>query len=350
MPGMRERFIARYEEEIKIPEKLTLKDLGILPEKVAKAILEDEKARREILPSQFQEKLKTISEPVENTKTFEEVCSYIARVQENNERAVDDYKEKAIPLLIEALKEALGEFQTKVNWEKLNNIAILFLDRYSDWYLGQHIGRRENAVGFKLGKLPRVIFLRLEPIQKIFGKFIELGICANLLHELLHFLSVTQFWIKITPDKQAFFLWPRRTGLQVEGRNDQITHLRGLNEGVTEKLTIEAFKIFLEKYYFKKLLTNLDRQVQEKISKKIIQHLEGVYSKERMVVEILCQKIPFEMFVKAYFEKEGFLPLGRALETTLGKDGIRKLDELMESEGYEKVQDFLKEKGFQNVF
>ena len=345
----KERFIARDEEEIKIPEKLTLKDLSLDPERITTALLEDERARKEILPQQFQEKLEKAPNPVENKEIFEEVCLYIARVQENNEKAVEDYKEKVVPLLVEALKEVLGKFQVNVHWEKLNNLGIIFLDRYSDWYLRQYRKMEGGVTAFKSEGLPRLIFLRLEPIQKIFEKFTELGISIYLLHELLHFLSKTQFWMAITPDKEGFFLGTRRAGIRVKGKNDQVPHLHHLNEALTQKLTIEASKIFLEKYYFTKLLTTLGPQSREKITQRILQHLEEGYSRERKVLEILCQKIPFEMFVKAYFEKEGFLPLGRALERTLGKEGIRKLDELMAGENYQKIQELLKEIGFQEV-
>lgn len=332
-PEGKKQFWAVPKESLRIPEHPRPR-----PEKIAQAFLEEESAPIEFLPSQLRELARKDPEQARSSEAFKKFKQHLQEVCSHNEKIAEEYKEKDIPQLKTALKDLLSELEIDQKMiEELEDYEVYFLDRYSFWYVGLH--RREDAssrVARVAGETTSMkqIFINIDGVQRHYGNLQGYGFSAVLLHEFMHAVSHTQHWFRLSPEKKTSLL-PlgfRRSGLTVKRAEEQEGRLGFLDEALTQKLSSRAYQIFLEKY----------SDLSEESRKRLVNfELSSHYSKEQRILALITREIPYEMFIRAYFEKEGFLPLARRLVEMFGKEGLARLEQVVAEKQYEEAEELV---------
>jgi hypothetical protein len=331
-PERKKQFWAVPKESLRIPERSQLN-----PEEVAQAFLEKENAPIELLPSQLEELARKNPEQAKNSEAFRKFKQHLQEIYSHNEKITEQYKEKDIPQLKSALKDLLLELEVDPEiTEELEDYEVYFLDRYSFWYAGLRHKDASSKTTRVIGGTTSMkqIFINIDGVQRQYGNLQGYGFSAVLLHEFMHAISHTQHWFRISPEKKNALL-PlgfRRTGLMVKRAGGQEERLSFLDEALTEKLSSRAYQIFLEKY------SDLSEESRKKLANF---ELSFHYSKEQKILALIAQKIPYEMFVRAYFKKEGFLPLARKLIEIFGKEGLARLEQMIAKKQYEEAEEFV---------
>lgn len=163
----------------------------------------------------------------------------------------------------------------------------------------------------------------------------EYELKERLVHELFHALSKQRHWqIDFMARKEGslepIYLGKRFTNkrlgiLTARMRKttdydfgiENIQAFRELNEAVTQKLTVEYFLISSEK---------------RGISDVYFERVQKCYSEEQKALDLINQKVPFEMFVKAFFDKNAYRDLIKKIDESYGFKAATIISELMKWE------------------
>lgn len=300
------------------------------------------KSREKLLPPELLEALaegKDLKELLEGE--FKELTLKGRRLAETNnfleQAANGPTKKELIQAATSFLKFAYGlELDPKL----FSEFKIIFLDGYR--WAGFFLQRGQSTfAGSKAVVVPEegLIIVKTDEYSSGTLKGLEGAprdkattgrLKTTLLHELLHTLSVINYWGKEEKEGE-WVLAARRVGLtsmrlrKSKTKEDKpayeyISSLHSLYEGVIEELTIAI------------ALNKLNSAIPLGV---IEEEAEKIYSGEIDVLRNLTVKVPLSYFVKAVFEKEALRELVKKVNAAYGPRYLEVIGELMKWEkGY----------------
>lgn len=300
------------------------------------------KAREDIFPEKLVAELKSGARPQDLfAGEFKEVVLRARKLKEstdNLQRIIEG------PLRLElarAISDHLfSKYQVEIPLKLFSEFKILFLDTYR--WPGFFLKRGMAVSRGNAGILPeeRVIVVNTEKQWGASDITPDLDVRSpatlgktrlTILHEFLHASSIINYW-GMEHKEGEWSLGPRRLGIAsgrlrgVSKEKSKIGYgtpliLRGLTEGITDILTIQIA--------IDKLTSVIPLETIEESSKKY-------YFQEADILRKINEKVPFEYFARATFQKSALKDLIEEMDKAYGKRSLETIGELMSWEKKDK--------------
>lgn len=272
-----------------------------------------------------------------NSEEYQSLVKYIDSIGQTNQEALKSIGDISIYKnfsgnLQKYLEENKIEASVKDIADSIKNTHVISLDiyRYEAIKLKYGLNIGSGAKAFYVSTLDSVIInLRDTEFGReildqndLFTLHCEM-INAVLSHELVHSVAYQNLW-NIKKDEQTSddTIVERRSGISNK-RPDGREKLIQLNEAITQKIALDILTPVFD------YSSPGNKPNHAKISKE--QFAEKVYKNEREVLDILLKKIDWKMFLESYFKKHELLDLDKEIKKQFGVT-LKEISESMKAE------------------